>query len=145
MAHPFDAEISARISEGKRSIPWHKNRSQLPPATISWPTRIPTSPPPLYSSSRLTSPQVSTKGSHLIKQTASQSTWQRRSIQFAITLWYPRLQDQHFRHLPPNGCHATSVVDKQEPAAEVSNQVQGLSTQASLKDQSCHHRYSAST
>ena len=57
----------------------------------------------------------------------------------------PRLQDLHFRHLPPDGCHATSVVDKQEPAAEESNQVQGLSTQASLKDQSCHHRYSAST
>ena len=49
------------------------------------------------------------------------------------------MQDLHFRHLPPDGCHATSVVDKQEQAAEESNQVQGLSTQASLKDQSCHH------
>ena len=55
------------------------------------------------------------------------------------------MQDQHFRHLLPDGFHATSVVDKQEPAAEESNQVQGLSTQAPLKDQSCHHRYSAST
>ena len=29
------------------------------------------------------------------------------------------MQDKHFRHLPPDGCHATSVVDKQEPAAGV--------------------------
>ena len=34
----------------------------------------PTRPPLLYSSSRMTSPQVSTKGSHLIEQSASQST-----------------------------------------------------------------------
>ena len=130
--------LPSREGYGGPHLAW----SQQPPATISWPTRIPTSP-----LDHLCSTPAHNRHRHRFQPTeaTSSNTWQQRSIQFAITLWYPRLQDQHFRHLLPDGCHATSVVDKQEPAAEESNQVQGLSTQASLKDKTCHHRYSAST